>query len=129
MAVSVMEYVSSFATAVVAVVAIVVGRRSSKDTLRNELRQRMWEKRTDTYIDILRQTQSIDPRATTPHTIAKKAASGETVPILPEIDTAEWLEFTARVDAVASDEVRSLFSLWKDPCRAGHGCWVTPYFT
>jgi hypothetical protein len=39
-------YISSLATALVAVVATIVGRKSSKDALQSELKQRMWEKRT-----------------------------------------------------------------------------------
>lgn len=113
-----LPYLSSVLTAIVAIVAIVVGRRSSKDALSNQLKQRMWEKRTDTYIEILRETLSIDPRETTAHRVAKLGSSGEKVPILPHLESSEWLEFSARVDAVASEEVRSLFSLW-ERCLSG----------
>jgi hypothetical protein len=111
--VSVLPYLSSLATTVVAIVAIVVGRRSSKDVLSNELRQRMWEKRTDTYIEILKRTQEVHPDKVTLNSVMEQASDGEDVVILPYIETDEWLEFSARVDALSSDEVRSLFSLWE----------------
>ena len=105
-----LPYVAQFLTFIIAVVAIIAGRRSNKDTVTSELKQRMWEKRTDAYLDILRETLSFDPRDITPHTVAKQEAE---FPILERLETQEWLQFTARVEAVATDEVRYLFSLWE----------------
>ncbi len=110
---SLLPYLSSLATTVVAIVAIVVGRRSSKDVLSYELKQRMWEKRTDTYIEILRRTQEAHPDKTTLNTVMEQAYGGEEVVILPYIETIEWSDFSARVDALSSNEVRLLFSLWE----------------
>jgi len=119
-----LPYISSATTAVVAVVAIVVGRLSSKDTLTTQLKQRMWERRSDLYVDALKTVQEIDVREITPDAVLKKAARGGPVLLLPYLDTPEWREFSARVDALASDEVRSLFSVW-ERCLSGWSWCLT----
>ena len=110
---SALPYLSSLATTVVAIVAIVMGRRSNKDVLSNGLKQRMWEKRTDTYIEILRRTQEAHPDKITLDTVMEQVSEGKEVVILPYVETAEWGDFSARVDALSSNEVRVLFSLWE----------------
>ena len=87
--VCVFPYLSSLATTVVAIVAIVVGRQSSKDVLSNELRRRMWEKRTDTYIEILKRTQKVHPDKVTLDSVMGQASDGGDVVILPYLETGE----------------------------------------
>jgi hypothetical protein len=56
-----LPYLSQIPTAIVAVVAIPANRRSSKETLTGQLNQRIWERRTEIYLEMIRQTEMLDP--------------------------------------------------------------------
>ncbi|WP_413758564.1 hypothetical protein [Streptomyces sp. MMBL 11-3] len=111
-----LPYISQAATLFVAAAAVFFSHRTSKEGGRRELTTKMWEKRTDTYTEILRATQDLDPtRRPTPEGFVTQSgdAPPEGVQLLArDLESEEWKEFTARVDSFASDEVRYLFYLW-----------------
>ncbi|MFF1656194.1 hypothetical protein [Streptomyces sp. NPDC058255] len=111
-----LPYISQTATLAIAAAAVVFSHKASKEVGQRELTTKMWEKRTDTYTEILRATQDLDPTdRPTPEGFAAKCedAPPEGVELLArDLDSEEWKEFTARVDSFASDEVRYLFYLW-----------------
>jgi hypothetical protein len=89
-----LPYLSQIPTATVAIVAILANRRSSKETLATQLSQRVWERRTEIYLEIIRQTGIVDPnRQRTPEGFrnAATAAGGEKVSFLPvDANSNEW---------------------------------------
>lgn len=109
-------YASQILTVAIAVVAILMTRRSSKETVGSQLEQKMWDKRTETYIDIIKEVTRLDPRRSpTAEGFIDKAAEadGESVDFLPvDRHSEEWRNFEARVEALASPEVRFLYWLW-----------------
>uniref|UniRef100_UPI003F65C1A4 hypothetical protein n=1 Tax=Streptomyces albidoflavus TaxID=1886 RepID=UPI003F65C1A4 len=111
-----LPYISQAATLAIAAAAVIFSHRASKDVSQRELTMKMWEKRTDTYTEILRATQDLDPtRRPTPEgfvTQSDDASSGDMQLLARDLESEEWKEFTARVDSFASDEVRYLFYLW-----------------
>ncbi|MEU6497657.1 hypothetical protein ABZ890_46195 [Streptomyces sp. NPDC046984] len=111
-----LPFISQAATLVIAAAAVLFSHRASKEVGQRELSTKMWEKRTDTYTEILRATQDLDPtRRPTPEGFATQSddVPPEDVRLLArDLESEEWKEFTARVDSFASDEVRYLFYLW-----------------
>jgi hypothetical protein len=108
-----LPYVAQLVTAAIAIVAVISARQSSRASLQGELRQRMWEKRTDAYLDLLRELLFFDPRDVGPKQIADQAEDGKEVLILEHFESREWISFVARIEAVSSDEVRYLFDIWQ----------------
>ncbi|MDX3101624.1 hypothetical protein [Nonomuraea angiospora] len=111
-----LPYLSQAMTIIVAVVAIAFTRISSRESVNSQLRQKMWEKKAETYVEIIRQTTRADPHnGKTPEGYMREAAQdpGGEVRFLPvDTDDREWQDFEARVEAFASPEVRYLYSLW-----------------
>lgn len=113
-----LPYVSQAATLAVAAAAVAFTHKSSRDTGARELSTRMWEKRTDTYTEILRALRDLDPtrRPSPEGFVEREHADGQPsdgIELLArDLDSEEWQEFTARVDSFASEETRYLFSLW-----------------
>lgn len=117
-----LPYLSQILTATVAVIAILVNRRSSKDTLAGQLNQRIWERRTEIYLEMIRQTDVVDPHnLMTPEGLRDAAikTKEQKVPLLPiDPSSEEWRDFEARIEAFASPEVRFLYWLWDSAVAA-----------
>ncbi|MFC8843925.1 hypothetical protein ACFT8Q_28050 [Streptomyces griseoincarnatus] len=122
-----LPYISQAATLAIAASAVAFSHRASKEVGHRELSTKMWEKRTDTYTEILRATQDLDPtRRPTPESFIEQSteASPEGMELLArDLESEEWKDFTARVDSFASDEVRYLFYLWL--ASVSGWCWLT----
>jgi len=109
-----LPYLVQLATLALAAVAIVVNRRSSKETVDIQLLQRVWEKRTQTYLDAINLTKRQNPlERPKSDGFKKQLDDGETVDFLAiDIDSEEWREFESRIEAYASEEVGALYSSW-----------------
>jgi len=90
--------------------------------LTGQLSQRVWERRTEIYLEVIRQTDIVDPHHQKPPEGFKKAATearGEKVSLLPvNPDSDEWRSFEAGIEAFASAEVRFLYWLWDSAVAA-----------
>jgi hypothetical protein len=114
-----LPYISQGATLLIAGATVLFARKSSKEVGVRELSTKMWEKRTDTYTEILRAVQDLDPtRRPTPEGFAERSTEASDSPpqdmdlYSRDLESEDWQEFTARVESFASDEVRFLFNLW-----------------
>jgi hypothetical protein len=112
---SIIATFSPLATAMVAIVAIAVGRISTRDTINKDLRLKLWEKRADAYVEMIRMLYKQDPvYVSSAKNIAEKARIGEVVEVLPvRMDSQKWEDLEASIEAYSSREVRQLYSLWK----------------
>lgn len=121
-----LPYISQAATLAIAAAAVAFSHRASKEVGQRELSTKMWEKRTDTYTEILRALQDLDPtRRPTPEGFIAQSdqAPPEGMELLArDLESEEWKEFTARVDSFASDEVRYLLYLWL--ASLSGWCWL-----
>ncbi len=113
-----LPYISQAATLAIAAAAVISPHRTSKEDGERELSAKTWEKRTDTYTEILRTLRDLDPtKRPSPEGILESHSLGEdetngTDIFARDFDSDEWKDFSARVDSFASDEVRYLFYLW-----------------
>lgn len=117
-----LPYSGQVLTAVVAAIAILANRNTSRETLTGQLTQRVWERRTEVYLQVIRQTDSVDPhnlRSPEGFRESAESARGEEIPLLPTSpDSDEWREFEATIEAFASGEVRYLYWLWDSAIAA-----------
>ncbi|MFJ8470421.1 hypothetical protein [Kitasatospora sp. NPDC094011] len=124
-----LPYISQAATLSIAAASVAFSRKSSREVQRREVSTKTWEKRTDTYTQILRELSDLDPTSLpTPEGFHERATAAdvatEGVPLLPkDLDSDDWKDFRARVEAFSSEEVRYLFSLWL-ACLSGW-TWLT----
>jgi hypothetical protein len=122
-------FLSAALTAAVAAVAILANLRSNKQILTGQLSQRVWERRTEIYVEIIQQTDAIDPHnLKTPEGFrdAANEAVGEKVPLLPiDPESDEWRNFEAKIEAFSSPEVRYLYRLWDSAIAAWSWAIVT----
>jgi hypothetical protein len=107
--------VTSLLTVVIAAFAIIYNRRSTKDTLSVQLRQRLWEKRTEIYVEMLDRISKQNPykRPDLDWLRRKSEEEGKSVKILAGGRGGKaWQKFEIRVKAFSSDEVLAVYELW-----------------
>ena len=102
-------------TAFIAGLAIIASRRSSRESVEKDLKLRMWEKRTDVYLEFLTRLDRQDPtRHRSLNQLYAEACEGETVSLLREdMGTEDWKNFEARLRAHASKEIWSFYLVWR----------------
>jgi hypothetical protein len=108
-------YITQILTLIVAAVAIVTSRLSSRDTVTGQWRQEIWKKRAEIYLKIVNMTDRQDPwTRPTPEGFQKiaDANEGKVKFHAIDIDSDEWRDFTNEVETYSSDEVSKLFELW-----------------
>ncbi|MET8763582.1 hypothetical protein [Lentzea sp. NPDC004782] len=108
-------FAAALLTALVATLAIVYNRKSTRDTLEVQLLQRMWEKRADVYIEMIDMVKKLNPyRGKTLEWMRDASAKGEPVSFLAkDMDSPKWRKLETRINALVSEEVLSLFELWR----------------
>ncbi|WP_157441789.1 hypothetical protein [Actinoplanes awajinensis] len=106
--------VASILTAAVAAIAIIAGRRSSRESVEKDLRLKTWEKRTEAYLELLTKVESQDPlQAPYVEKQCKDLMQGKAVDLLRHsIEDGEWKIFEARLRAYASSDIWALYSAW-----------------
>lgn len=117
-----LQFGASVCTAVVAVVAIVANRRSTREVITKDLKIKIWEKRATTYVELLQAIDRQDvTRRPSPEYMFSSAREGATVSLLEsDMSTFEWKHFEANIEVYASMEVRMLYLCWK----AGLSRWT-----
>lgn len=113
---TVLPYASQLLTAIIAAIAIIATRRSTKQTLDLQIKQRLWEQRVKVYVEIIDNAKKLNPynAPTLEHMAEETAESEDSIPMLAmDTDSDDWHSFETRVDAFASDDILSLYQLWK----------------
>lgn len=109
-------YITSLLTTIVAIVAIIFGRLSSKDAVAGQWRQEIWKKRSEVYLEIVRMTDKQDPmNRPTAEGFQEEAErnDGKIKFYAVDITSDEWHEFIYMIETYSSDEVHQLFCLWE----------------
>src|ERR1700677_2854318 len=100
-AANLLPHITPLLTTIVAIIAIVVSRLSSRDAITGQWRQEIWKKRSEVYLEIVRMTDKQDPmNRPTAEGFRDKAERNHGKVELYAIDLTsdEWHEFTYRID-------------------------------